>query len=317
MSKALTQFWQEENNLPKVNTLSTAINYFRQALHGLGTAPVTTLITVFTITISLFLLGTFALVIGNFNTFFNTTKNNFAISVYLKDNTQKTEVNQLTSQIEQIDGIEKIDFLTKQDALNRFRTNLKDQVSLLEGLEQNNPLPASLEIKLKNDADATQVLNFLGNISQRLDYVEQVQYNKDVLTQFSSLAKILQMAGWVGILLVLVITGFIISSTIKLSLFSQRDEIEIMRLVGATNSFIRTPYLLEGVLQGLVGALLALVILRFFYAIIWDALARAEIISFIVNSINFLSFGSLFGIIILGAFVGCLASYFSLRKFLA
>ena len=236
-----------------------------------------------------------------------------SMSVYLKDGIERDVREEIASIIRGLPGAEITDFISKQQAEADLIAALGEQAGLLDGIT-SNPLPASFEINfrdIKNDQVNPRRISVL---LEQLEGVDEVQYSEQWLERFEGLLYILKVGGLIVAGLFSLAVLFIITNTIKLTIYSRRDEIEIMRLVGATDRFIKIPFYLQGMIQGGVGTLLGLVVLLIGYLFLTTHFEQT-----ITNSLLVLRFFSLSvcaTIIFGGILVGGLGSLVSLKQFM-
>ncbi len=186
------------------------------------------------------------------------------VTAFLTDSVNAERAAHLRDQILSFEGVREVHYRSKEEALKALEERLKGQPGLLKGLPQN-PLPASLEIQLKPDYQNSIGVQGLVAKLRGTPEIEDLQFGSEWVERFSAFMALLQVLGLgLGGLLFLA-TLFVISNTIRLNIFARREEIEIMRYVGASGLFIRAPFYIEGVLQGFAGASLALLILYFFF----------------------------------------------------
>lgn len=225
------------------------------------------------------------------------------------------EVAQIEQLIKHSPFVTKVKYVSAEEALSRFQKNFPELQEILKNLK-TNPFPPSFETKLEDRATATdEILGFVNEMLRRKG-VEDVQYNRAWVEKVQSLSRLAKAVGFfLGGILILA-SFFIISNVIKLNVFSRKNEIEILRLVGATNTFIRIPFLLEGILLGLMGSLVSLILLFFliqlFPLYLGSSLgALQELLSF-----RYLSFSQSAGLLAGGAIIGFMGSLSSLSRFL-
>jgi cell division transport system permease protein len=205
-----------------------------------------------------------------------------------------------------------VEFISKDEAMRELREGLGAQSKLLNGLTEN-PLPASFEVVFKDartsGADPEKIKERL----EKTEGVEEVQYTEQWLERFRGLMLILKVSGYIigGLLCVAVL--FIVTNTIKLTIYSRRDEIEITKLVGGTDWFIKIPFLIEGAIQGIFSGLIALLILFLVYALF--SLKSVQVLGLFVLDIVFLSGGYVIFIMALGLVLGVLGSLIALGRF--
>ncbi len=263
-----------------------------------------------TVALSLLVAGIFMFTAVTVNNIIQVMERKFEVVVYLKDNAVSTDIDTLQKEILAWSEVERVKFVTKEEAMARLREDLKDQPGILEAIE-TNPLPPSFEIKLN---DARRV----GIISKRLKgrpAVDEVRDSRALVDRAIELFDFLRRLGVVLIVGLIFAAMALISQTVRLAIFARRREIGIMKLVGASNWFIRWPFLLEGIMEGLIGAALAVGMLYLGYA--WFKSIAANVIRFLPVSFDMSLFWSLAGYLTLsGVLVGALASIIALWRFL-
>lgn len=310
----LGKIWQEGEGLPQQTAAARFAGYVRQAWKNVRVSPLTAVLSVITMTIALFLMGMFLLLLENVNQVVSSSQTDITLRLYLRDNAPAGQIEQLKRELQEIPEVQSVVSKSKGDALANFRAALGDKAVILDGLDQNNPLPASLEVTFKKQ-DASWALAKYASRYTGHPLVEEAQYRKGVLEQLASLMRLLRFGGLLAIVFMLIVTAFIISNTIKLALYAHRDEIGIMRLVGATEGFIKTPYVLEGFAQGIVGALVGLLMLYGCYAFLADVVQGSAWMQMFVPRVVFLSAPASLLLLLLGTSLGVLGSYFATRKF--
>jgi cell division transport system permease protein len=267
------------------------------------------------VVLSLLIFSIFLLVLSNLNKLLAHWEGKIQVICYVKDDLSPREVETLGSQILGLTGVRSVEYVSKSDAAVLLTHLFGDQKGILEGLDLRI-LPASFEIQLAHETYRGPDLNeFLDKLAQ-LKGITDIQYGRKWITRLSTIVQLLRWGQWIlgGILFLAI--SFIVSNTIKLSIYSRREEIEIMRLVGATDGYIKIPFLIEGFLQGASGAALSLGLLFLLYQI------------FLYNSgpllrayggpvaLSFLPWSSVGGVVFVGVALGFLGSYLSLARFL-
>ena len=233
------------------------LGYFlRKALGNIWTNPFLSLVTLSTIAISMLILGLFALIYLNVQEFLHQLGDELQITAYLQKTLSTVQAEVLRNKIADWPEVENISHVSKEQALTRFRVQLGEYGGILEGLK-DNPLPASLEVKLSPRFGRAGNIEELSNRLERLPGVDEVQYGRRWVAKLRIFVDLIKLIGLTVGGLLLFATIFVISNTIKLTFYSRQEELEIMRLVGATDFFIKVPFLLEGLLHGVGGALLA------------------------------------------------------------
>ncbi len=235
-------------------------NFFRQAWQNLEQNPWMNTITLATIALTFLILGLFLLIFLNTKGLMEEWGSRIRVTAYLAEGVKTEQVTRLEDEIRGFAEVREVVYRSKEEALKNLEERLRGKKGLLRGLPRN-PLPASLEMKLKpeyqNPAGVQALIAKFAGGSEIVDW----QYGADWIERFSAFVTLFEILSLTlgGLLLVAAI--FVISNTIRLNIFARREEIEIMRLVGATGLFIRAPFYVEGLLQGFMGACLALAVL--------------------------------------------------------
>lgn len=269
-------------------------------------------ITIFTIAVAVSILGLFLLIYFNLNNILHSWSEKLQLVVYLEDNIPQNHIANIEEMMRNEPGIGSWDFFSKDDALVAFRKRLKDKSNILDGLDAN-PLPASFNVFFKEDYRNYEEIKSLANKLNSMDGIEDVDYGGGWIARFEAAILffrifILAVGGLLGMGLIA-----IISNTIRLSVYSRSDEIEIKKLVGASRWFIQAPFLVEGVIQGLAGVFLALGLLLLFYTYVLLALASSSQI-LMGLSVEFIPYDVIFLMIFSGGMVGGIGSWLSLGK---
>jgi len=238
--------------------------FFRQAWQNLSQNPWINVITLGTITVSFLVLGLFLVIFLNAQGLMADWGRRIRVTAYLADSVSGERVSRLTEKVRGFEEVQEVQYRSKDEALRILEERLQGQRGMLKGLPRN-PLPASLEIRLKPEYRNSFGVNGLVEKLRGAKEIADLQFGSEWVERFSAFMVLFQVLGLGLGGLLLLTTIFVISNTIRLNIFARRDEIEIMRLVGATGIFIRAPFYLEGILQGFLGACLALAILFVFF----------------------------------------------------
>ena len=242
--------------------LRTSEYFIQETLRSLRRNNWMSFASVGTVAVSLFVLGVFLLLVLNMNRLASSLESQVQISVYLADGLSESARKDIASDIEALQGIEEIRYVPKEEAKERLAKRLGDQKYLLDALGEKNPLPDSFEVVLKSPA----LVETAAAAITRMDGVEQAKYGQDVIEHLFAITRLIRIFGLALMVLLAGATLFIISNTIRLTVFARRKEVAIMKYVGATDWFIRWPFLLEGMVLGFVGGVLAAIALQSFYA---------------------------------------------------
>ena len=264
-----------------------------------------------TVAVSLFVLGVFLILVLNMNRMASMLESQVQISVYLQDDMKKQDRIDLQSDIEKMQGIAEVRFVDKDAAKDRLSERLGDQKYLLDALGDKNPLPDSFEVTVKTP----EMVETAAKAIERMDGVESAKYGQDVVEHLFDITRLMRIFGLVLMLLLAGATIFIISNTIRLTVFARRKEIAIMKYVGATDWFIRWPFLMEGIVLGCIGGILSAIALRSFYAAMAAKIYNTLAFFPLMPQYPFMNYVTV-AIIISGMFIGAIGSAFSLKRFL-
>ena len=264
-----------------------------------------------TVAVSLFIFGMFLIIVMNMNKMVDALESQVEISVYLKDETTQQQRSQVEARIRGMQGIERVTFVDKETAMTRFKERLGDQQFLLDALGEANPLPDSFEVVVRQP----DMVRTAAAAIAALDGVETAKYGQDVVEHLFDITRLVRLFGVALMALLAGATLFIISNTIRLTVIARRKEIAIMKYVGATDWFIRWPFLLEGIVLGFFGSILAFVALRLTYGMItakvYDTLAFFPLLPLY----PFLDYVGLV-LLLCGMFIGAMGSTISLKRLL-
>ena len=228
------------------------------------------LASMFSITAMLLILGLFFILVVNINMVTETAKKQFdTIQVYLVDETTYEQASEMIRQLNQTDGVKEASYLSNAEAMAKWRVKWGDNAYLLDGLDKN-PLPNSLLIKVTKleaaDAVVSKIKTFTG--------IESIKYYKDTVDQLMRITRFIQFGATIVILFLVIVSVVVVSNTIKLTVLAREREIGIMKYVGATNWFIRGPFLIEGILIGILSAGISVGIISLIYYKIMELLGQ-------------------------------------------
>ena len=270
--------------------------------------------SVFSIMAMLLLLGVSFVVAVNLTVAMEKTKEEYdTIMIHLEDETAEWQVENIISTLRSMDAVAKVTYLPKEDALEQWKSDWGDNAYVLDTLP-SNPLPNGVVVKLSDligaDSVVARARNFEG--------VFEVKYYKDTVDKLMGITNFIQMAAVIIMGFLIIICVVVVSNTIKLTVFARAEEIAIMKYVGATNWFIRGPFLVEGMLIGIISAMLSVGLISLLYYKIID-LIQADITSMFrlrLVSVEFLSYNLFWIFIALGVSIGACGSIISMRRFL-
>lgn len=288
--------------------------FIKQALINVISNRVVHVICLGTMVISMLMLAAFLLLFVNLNSWLQECGHSLSISVYLQDGISKNTTDKIASAIKDLPAVEIKRFVSKDSALKDLKRFLGAQAGLIEGLS-NNPLPASFELIFKDVKGQQSDLQQIKRGLEKIEGVDEVQYNKERLKQFEGLTSIVRTFGLVVGCLLCAGVLFIVTNTIKLTIYSRRHEIEILKLVGATDWFVKIPFLLEGAIQGIASGGLALLILFFAYSLLCSE--KLHFFTIAVLEFKFLPQEYVFLIFFLSVALGLLGSFIATGRFIS
>ena len=264
-----------------------------------------------TVAISLLVLGMFLLVILNTNHLAQYLENQVQMTVYMQEVATDESINQTFEALKQMQGVTKVTYVDKAQAMQRFKERLQDQQDLLNALGKENPFPASFEVQVADP----QHIRDLAPAVEKLPQVETAKFGQDVLENLFTLTNMLRLGGVVLAVFLVFATLFIIVNTIRLTVFARRKEVTIMKYVGATDWFIRWPFMLEGMSLGLFGGLIACVLVTLCYNMVQGKIHATLAFFPLLATYPIMLYVDI-GLLLGGIGIGALGSYISLRKFL-
>ena len=290
------------------------LGYFlKKALENLRVNPFLSLVTLSTIAISMMILGLFALIYLSVQQFMQQWGDELQVTAYLEETISPEQAEELRSRVANWPAVENVAYISKERALARFRSQLREYAGILDGL-RSNPLPPSLELQLRSQVSRNGAIEELSSRLERQAGVAEVQYGKRWMAKLRIFLDVFKLVGVTVGGLLLLATIFVVSNTIKLTFYSRREELEIMRLVGATDFFIKAPFLIEGLLHGLCGTLLATGCLLLLMGLVFSHLQLPMQLALAPSSQT--SVQLIAGFLGLGLLLGGLGSAVSLRRFL-
>lgn len=278
--------------------------FLKEAFEGFGRATLSSIVSIFTICISLFLLGIFVLITLNLSRLIDDFREKVEIEVFLDKSLDSESIQLTEGAILSIQGVQSLAFISREMAMDILSKEI-GMDNLAEALG-DNPLPPSFKINLKKEfrtyAQITQIAEKLALIRG----VDDVVYSRDLLKLVDERVKTIT---WIDLILGVIIAFsavLLVSNTIRLTIYAKRDIVKTMKLVGASNGFIRRPFLIEGIIQGLIGGGLAVGLLH----------ASTEAVRrYLISEIEFSPY-YLYSLIVFGALLGLFGSLISIRFFL-
>lgn len=267
--------------------------------------------SIVTVALSFFILGIFAIMVANLDNFADNLENQVQISVYLKDGLTTEQVMGVGKRLKALSEVRQIKFTNKDQAMTELKERMKDQPGILEALEGKNPLPTSYEITFTQAGAVKKAAQIVATYPE----VESSHYGQEIIEQLLNITRVIRWGGMALIVLLTVATLFIISNTIRLTVFARRKEIGIMKYVGATNWFIRWPFLLEGLLLGFIGGVIADAALVQFYRFVTSEIHHSLAFLPLVGMNPFMYQVGI-GLLLLSMIIGAVGSTISLKRYM-
>ena len=311
----LDKIWAEGAQFQPLTRIEMAVQLSQLAWKSVAANPLTASLTLLTLSVVLSIFGAFVLVLQNVSVGVSSTGSGVSLRLFVHDGIASGELEQLKLEVAARPGVKSVRVISKEGALDEFRRSLGDDASLLDGLEGENPLPGSIEVTFSSSEQVSAAVEEFAKFYRTHRLVQHLQYSKSLAGQFSDLLRLVRVGGIVAILMMLAVTAFVVATTIRLAMYAHRQEIQIMRLVGATIRFIRAPFLIEGIAEGLLGALVALAVIGVGYRTVAEAISGSEIGSAFGVKLQFLPLGWICIFLLLGPLLGLLGSYLAVRRF--
>lgn len=286
----------------------------KQAFQQIGRNLGMSVASVFAITAMMLILGIFFVVMVNTNLFTEMIKNNYdEIEVFLQEEVNANQTNVMMNEVKKIEGVYSADYRTKEEALEILKTRWGENGYLLDSLG-DNPLPNSILVKVDSLETADQVNAAL----EKLDGVEDIRYYKDTVDKLTKVTKFLQTAMLVLMAFLVIVSIVVVSNTIKLTVVARSREISIMKYIGATNWFVRGPFLVEGIIIGIISSLLAAGITYLLYWKFVDVAGKQimTILSSPLVPVSYLAINLILIFLAMGVSIGGAGSVISMRKYL-
>jgi cell division transport system permease protein len=293
--------------------LSTVGRHMREGFFNIGRNGWMSFASMSSVAITLFILGVFLLLAMNVNHIANVVERQVEIRVFLEPDTDRAQSAELEQQLKAMPQAESVVFVTKEEGLEDFKESFGDRANLFNGLEQENPLSDEFVVKAKEPQETESIAKQI----QGLPHVESVNYGKETIEKLFTITETLRNVGIAFIVALSFTAMFLIANTIKLTIIARRKEIEIMKLVGATNSFIRWPFFIEGLLMGVSGAVIPIILLLTGYNYLLQ-LIQVDLSLYFLDLLPFdpLAWQLTLVLLGIGAFIGIWGSMMSVRRFL-
>lgn len=294
---------------------SRASYFLGRALTNIRQNIFVNVVTIGTITLALLIVSLFLLLFVNLENAAEIWSEKVQVTVYFDKDITPQEQDSLKQKIIGLPGTAKVTWVGRDEALRRFKGRLKGQETLLEGI-RTDVLPASFEVSLKKSSRSTEAVEHYVSRLKAIQGVGEIQYGEEWVRRFNTFLNFMRIVGaLVGGFLILAVI-FIVSNTIQLTVYARREELEVMSLVGATRLFIKMPFLVEGVLQGLSGGVLALLLLISLHFLFLHNAGNFLTFNPATAGLSFLPTEYSVGILLAGILLGFVGSLAALRRFI-
>lgn len=272
------------------------------------------LVSVVTIFAVMLIVGILLLAVLNINGFVQTINSSLdKVILYLNDDTTVEETNSLLYELSNKPEVEMLTYISKEQAIVKAKDMFSEESFIQSGLEKN-PFPASIVIELKNIDTADQMVEYLEADSR----IEDVRYYKDLIEKFIQVDRVIKVGGFIAFIIIVILSIFVISNIIKVAIASRGEEIEIMKYVGASESFIKGPFVIEGLFYSILGSILSFLAVFYIYNKFSEVYSRPiyDYVSYQIIELNeiFLDIGIIFIAIAVG--IGSIGSLTSIKKYL-
>lgn len=289
--------------------------YFRDASKSVIRNFSLSLASISCITITLIVVSISIVISLNVENFAESIRKDVTIVVFLDNDTTKEEIDEFENKLKKIENIDKIEFKTKQEAADEAKENNEIFETVVDGwTDETNPLLDSFMLKVKN----VEIIKETVKEIKKLPKVNTVNYGEEIVDQLVTVFKVIERVCIVAVISLIVVTAFLIANTIKLAIFSRKTEIEIMRLVGASNISIKVPFIIEGLFLGIIGSIIPIIITIYGYITMYDYFGGKILSSSLAKLIAPYPFVYLTSLLLLGIgmLVGMFGSWRAVRKYL-
>lgn len=283
--------------------------FLREVTTNIRRSPLMSVASITTVMVLTMILGYFLVLMANLSNLARDLASDLKVVAYMANDFDREQVGELKASLQKLPGVEGVVFVPREQAFEHLKKRMNNRIQL--GDLTHNPLPDAFEIRVRNPEDLEPV----GSASKQLGKVEKVRFGEDVARRMIALNRMVRFVGLVVLGLLLFSTLLVVSNTIRLTVFARRRDIEVMQLVGAAGWFIRWPFLLEGMLQGLVGAALAASVVSESYRMLVPQLLKSVAFLPVAQPDALLSWLCPL-LLLLGVLVGLLGSWISVNRFL-
>lgn len=292
--------------------ISTVKYYFVDALRSLKRNRTVSMASIATVAATLFILGVFLLIVFNVNAGVQELGSKLQVKIYLKDDLTIGDKSAIEKALNDVQGVSEIKFEDKNDALEKVKEQFgEDSKSLVQGFEKKNPFPNAYIVSVEKP----EIVNNVVKAAEGLKGIEKIKDVREIVDKIIKITNTLKIVGLALFVILISVSLFLIGNTIKLTLYSRKKEIGIMKFVGATDWFIRWPFIIEGMMLGVSGALISTGILYYAYRMIFLKYTNVLLGVNLINPHLILS-TTLWQFMLGGLVIGAMGSIMSIRKFL-
>jgi cell division transport system permease protein len=292
--------------------ISTTKNFISDAGKSLKRNKTISIASMATVAATLFILGIFMLVVLTVNSGMLELQSKVQVEIFLNEDITIDMQKNIENKINKVTGVTEVTFVTKSQALDKVKEIFgEESQGLVEGMEKSNPFPTSFIVK----ADKPQMITEVSEAVKGMPGIYQIKDQRDLVNKIISITRIVKYVGAILFVILIGVSIFLIGNTIKLTVYSRRREIGIMKFIGATDWFIRWPFVYEGLIIGLFGGIMATILLYFSYGFAYSRVSVKVMMIKLVNPsyiINVMSFE----FILIGMIIGGIGSIMAIRKFL-
>ena len=295
--------------------------YFRDAIHGVFRNFSLSLASISCITITLIVVAISLVLSSNVEYFSNSIRKDVTVVMFLKGDTTSEDEEKIKEELKSVENIEDstVVFKSKMDSANELKDGNDVFATTIDGwTEESNPLLDSYMFKVKEIEKIDDTINEVKKLSFTKDKINNIIYGEDIVQQLIVVFNVIEKICIVAVIALVLVTAFLITNTIKLAIYSRKREIEIMRLVGASNISIKVPFIIEGLFIGILGAIIPVLIIIFGYTSFYDFFGGklfGSALASLVAPLPFVYYVSLM-LMVIGIVVGMLGSYQAVRKYL-
>jgi len=286
--------------------------HLKSALKDIRSNRLLSLVTISTFALSILIVSTALLFFVNMNTIIDGWRQGIHMMAYLRDDLSDADRSHLKAQIENLYGVERADFISKKEAMARLREQMNRQAGILDNLE-GNPLPDAFEVQMIAASQSWEKVEQLAASLEALQGVGEVEYGQRWIKRIINVFNLFRMTAYTMGALFFMAAVFIVGNTVRLVLYSRKEEVEIMRLVGATEGFILAPFYFQSLLQAAAGSVIGLVGLYIMYILIQSRIAAGMTAGFFEP--RFLSAATQTGIVGCSMLVGWLGCHLSVKQY--